>query len=380
MKQTESFKWLLGSQYFLYFGVLGVFLPYFNLYCYHLGFNGFQIGVLSGVRSMSLVLFPILWGMAADRFQARRSIYIFCNFFSAVIWIFFLFTTDFYRMFWITLVYGICFAPIISFMETFTMEALGPEKRGYGRVRVWGTIAFISVVTIMGRVIDRFSVEIILKVILIGALIQAVISIRIPRTRGAGKPSVIGADPGFLFRPRALIFMLCAFLMLVSHGTYYGFLSIHLEALGCDGTFIGMVWALASGAETLVMFNSTRIFKRFSLEKVLIFSCMIAVLRWTILSATQSPGVIMASQVLHAFTYASFHIACILYMDDLAPEKSKTLAQGVINAMTYGLGMMTGFLLNGYFYESLGPFRMFMISGGIALVSGGMFGISRMIK
>ncbi len=29
----KSNKLILGSQYFLYFGVLGLFLPSFNLYC-----------------------------------------------------------------------------------------------------------------------------------------------------------------------------------------------------------------------------------------------------------------------------------------------------------------------------------------------------------
>ena len=59
-------KFIISSQYFIYFGVLGIFLPYFNLYCYHLGFSGFQIGVLSALRSLVMVLFPLTeleWGM-----------------------------------------------------------------------------------------------------------------------------------------------------------------------------------------------------------------------------------------------------------------------------------------------------------------------------
>ena len=57
--------------------------------------------------------------------------------------------------------------------------------------------------------------------------------------------------------------------MLVSHGAYYGFFSIHLENLGYGSTFIGIAWALASTAEILVMIKSDKIFDRFSLENVL---------------------------------------------------------------------------------------------------------------
>ena len=51
-------------QYVLYFGIMGMHLPYFNLYCYHLGFSGMEIGVLSALRSLAMVVFPIAWSAA----------------------------------------------------------------------------------------------------------------------------------------------------------------------------------------------------------------------------------------------------------------------------------------------------------------------------
>jgi len=81
-------KFIISSQYFIYFGVLGIFLPYFNLYCYHLGFSGLQIGVLAAMRSVAMVLFPLIWGSLADRFHIRKPIYILCTALSAFIWAF----------------------------------------------------------------------------------------------------------------------------------------------------------------------------------------------------------------------------------------------------------------------------------------------------
>ena len=159
--------------------------------------------------------------------------------------------------------------------------------------------------------------------------------------------------------------------MLVSHGAYYGFFSIHLENLGYGSTFIGLTWAFASAAEILVMIRSDQIFRRFSLESVLIFSFMVAALRWFVLFWAQSAAVILLSQVLHAITYGTFHIASILYIDRLAPDRAKTLGQAVNNAISYGLGLMVGFFFNGYLYEISGSFTLFMISSLIAL-SGGL--------
>ena len=365
----NSFKLVIGSQYFLYFGVMGVFLPYFNLYCYHLKFSGFQIGVLSGIRSIALVLFPLVWAGLADRFHIRRPIYIFCSFISSAIWAFYLYTTDFWAMLLITVFYGIFYSPIISFLEAFTMDVLSTEKKSYGKMRGWGTIAFIMTVLLLGKVIDIYSIEIIIILIFFGSMAQALISIKIPDIQ-IKKQTSFSSNAKVLLKRPVIVFLFCAFLMLVSHGTYYGFYSIHLENLGYGKTFIGISWALASIAEIIVMIKSDIIFKRFSTDNVLFFSFMVAALRWMGLSFTTSPVIILFLQILHAVTYGTFHVSSILYIDSLTPDEAKTLGQAVNNAVTYGLGLMVGFFINGYLFETLGTFTLFMISSFIAFGGG----------
>ncbi len=369
-KQTTHL--VIGSQYFLYFGVLGIFLPFFNLYCYHLGFSGFRIGILSAVRSVVMVLFPLMWGVLADRLDARRPIYILCCFGSALVWMLYLFTVDFWPMLAITIFYAIFYSPIISFLEAFSMDILGKEKKSYGRIRVWGSVSFIVVVLVLGKIIDLYTIEMIVVLILAGSLMLSVISIQIPDIQITKMKRLSGGNRSLLER-RVVVFLFCAFLMLVSHGAYYGFFSIHLENLGFGSTFIGLTWALASAAEILVMLRSDQIFNRFSIKTVLIFSFMVAALRWLILFFAQSAVAILLSQVLHALTYGTFHIASILYIDRLSPDKAKTLGQAVNNAISYGLGLMVGFFFNGYLYEITGSFTLFLISSIIALCGGLLF-------
>ena len=374
----NSFKLVIGSQYFLYFAVMGVFLPYFNLYCYHLKFSGFQIGVLSAIRSIALVLFPLVWGGLADRFHIRRPIYILCSFISTGIWAFYLYTTNFWTMLFITVFYGIFYSPIISFLEAFTMDVLGTEKKSYGRIRGWGTIAFIMTVLLLGKVIDIYSIEIIIILIFFGSLAQALISIKIPDIQ-IKKQTSFSSNAKVLLKRRVIVFLFCAFLMLVSHGAYYGFYSIHLENLGYGKTFIGISWALASIAEIIVMIKSDVIFKHFSIDNILFFSFMVAVLRWLGLFFATSPAFILSLQILHAVTYGTFHVSSILYIDSITPNEAKTLGQAVNNAVTYGLGLMVGFFINGYLFETLGTFTLFMISSFIALGGGLLLKCSQMM-
>jgi len=367
MKKEEKnpAKITLSLQYFIYFGVLGVYLPYFNLYCYHLDFTGFEIGILSSIKTVTIVMFPLIWGAFADKFQARRPIYILCNIISTLVWAFYFVTEDFNIMLIIGIAYGIFHAPLISFLEAFSMDILGKEKKKYGHIRVWGSINFIIIVLVTGWLIGFFSVKVILLLIFSGSLLQALLSVKIPNVVRTEKSSFTDGIKAFSEK-RLVVFLICAFLMLVSHGAYYGFFSIHLEALGFGSTFIGFAWALASVSEILVMVKSDSIFRRFTIGKVLTFSFAVAGIRWFLLAFAETGFAILALQLLHAATYGAFHIASVLYIDRLMPGEAKTFGQAVNNSVTYGMGMSVGFLMAGYFFEKTGSAGLFVISGAIA--------------
>jgi MFS transporter, PPP family, 3-phenylpropionic acid transporter len=368
----KTTRTILSTHYFLYFGILGIYLPYFNLYCYHLDFSSIQIGILSAVRTFSTALFPLVWGVIADKYDTRRPIFIAAVVASTIIWSFYLLTADFKLMLLITAVYGIFYAPIISFLESFSMDLLDKRKSDYGQLRVWGSLSFILVVIAVGRLIDMYSAAIILVLILGGSIIQSILSFTIPHTASRKREKSFSANVKMFLNRRALTFLLCAFLMLVSHGTYYGFFSIHLEQLGYGGAFIGFAWALASIAEISIMVGSARIFSRFAFEKVLIFSFFMAAIRWAVLAGAESAGLILFTQLFHAFSYGSFHVASILYIDKLAPPRAKTLGQAVNNAVTYGMGIMAGFFISGYLFEKIGASNLFLICSALALTGGAL--------
>jgi len=335
-----------------------------------LGFSGFQIGALFAARTGATVIFPLLWGALADRFDIRKPIFVLCNCICAVAWSFLLFTTSFSPMLVIVLFYGIFRAPVIAFMEAFSMDILGDEKKSYGKIRAWGTVSFVSVVTLLGRVTEVAPIGIIIPLILAGTLMQSAGAFALPALKGTAKTGQGSARE--LAHKKIVVFLICAFLMLFCHGTYYGFFSIHLEDLGFGPTFIGFAWALASIAEITVMIGSRPLFSRFSLESVLIFSFFAACLRWVMMFFAVSPWLVLASQLLHAVTYAAFHMASILYIDRVTPEGVKTLGQGLNNAVSFGLGMMTGVFVNGIFFDLVGSTPLFLGSAAVAAFGGGI--------
>jgi PPP family 3-phenylpropionic acid transporter len=163
-----------------------------------------------------------------------------------------------------------------------------------------------------------------------------------------------------------MVFLVVGFLMLVSHGAYYGFFSIHLERAGFGNLFMGVSWAVAIASEITVMIFAQVFLERFTMEKVLLFSLLAAVVRWGVLGLSSNAVIILLSQCLHAFTYATFHVTSILYMDKLSSRDAKTMAQSLNNSVQYGIGMMAGFFLAGYLYEVAGTDVAFITSAGIS--------------
>ncbi|MBF0227350.1 MAG: MFS transporter [Desulfobacterales bacterium] len=365
---------LLSTHYFLYFGIMGVTLPYFNLYCYKLGFSGYEIGLLSAVKTMVSVVFGLFWGGIADFLGIRKQLYIFCSFMGLLLFFFYLFVTDFKLVLLISVVYTMFYAPVIAFLEAFTMDCLD-NKKVYGKIRLWGSISFIIISIIIGKLIDLYSVKIILFAVLIGSLLQSLFSFSVPYVSHA-KMENESKKLDWLLKPKLLIFLFCAFLMLVSHSTYYGYYSIYLENIGFDKTFIGITWAVAVMSEIIVMMKSDYIFKKFSLEIVLIFSFIAASARWVIIGFSDNFLFLIIAQVFHAFTYGSFHMASIIYIDRESSKNAKTIGQVINNGVTYGFGMMIGFLINGFFYEYVKISNLFFLSSFLAFIAFIVFGVS----
>ena len=351
------------------FGVMGVTLPYFNLYCYHMNLSGIEIGTLNATRSFLIILFSLIWGLLADRYQCRRLIYILCQFIGAVACTFFLMADTYISILFVTIIVAIFYAPLISFMEAFTMDLIGDNKHAYGTIRLWGSIQFIIMVLLVGELLNYFSYRVIIEIIVGGYLIQALVSVFIPKStkmkNQTSKPAL------YVFKkPKVIVYLTSTFLMLASHGTYYAFSSIHLEQMGAGSNSISIYWALGTISEIFVMMNSRRIFNRFHVETVLIFSCAMAAIRWFVMFYTSSVSITIMSQLFHAATYGAYHVGGILYIDRCMPASTKTIGQSVNSAVSYGLGLMAGAFISGYLFEIVGTHKAFIFSSITAVSAG----------
>ena len=172
-----------------------------------------------------------------------------------------------------------------------------------------------------------------------------------------------------LRRPGVLAFYVCVALMQLSHGPYYTFLSLHLEALGYGRGLIGLLWALGVLAEILLFLAMAALLRRFSLRRLLLASFLLAALRWLLLgNLADHLAILLLAQAMHAATFGCFHVAAIHFVQRSFGARQQGQGQALYATLS-GVGGALGALYSGYSWTSLGPSRTFALASLAALLA-----------
>ncbi len=201
-------------------------------------------------------------------------------------------------------------------------------------------------------------------------LLIAVCSPLVPQPPRQPASAAVAGD-GFVQRlrqPGVPAFFVAVALMQLSHGPYYTFLSIHLEALGYSRGLIGMLWALGVLAEIVLFMFMHRLLAWISLRQLLVVSFALAALRWLLLGKlAEEMLVLVFAQLLHAATFGAFHVASIHLVQQRFGERYQGQGQALYATLA-GIGGALGALCSGYAWAGMGPTLTFAAAALAAFV------------
>jgi len=363
--------WRLSGFYFSYFALLGATAPFLALYFDHLGFSAARIGELVAIPMLMRCVAPNLWGWLGD-VSGRRLLIVrlgaLCTLVS--------FASIFYRQdyAWLALVmalHAFFWHAVLPQFEVITLAHLREQAARYSQIRLWGSIGFICTVVGLGALFERLSLDA-YPWALIGIMLAIVLSsLWIPNAQPQMHAGETGRG-GFLQqlrRPGVLAFYAAVALMLLSHGPYYTFITLHLESLGYSRSQIGWLWALGVLAEIVLFLVMARLLARFSVRQVLLASLLLAALRWLLLgNLAEHWPVLLLAQVMHAATFGSFHAAAIHFVRHSFAARQQGQGQALYAALS-GVGGALGALYAGYSWNSLGPAWTFALASLAALLA-----------
>lgn len=321
-----------------------------------------DIGLLIALALAIKLFGPPIWGPLADR-GSRRLVLIGTSFAAWISsWLFFL--SDTLSILIIgALLYSFFQNAQLSLVEATTLETVDRYAGDYGKIRLWGSWGFIVLAFGLGLATDIWGLSLVPWVLTLLLMGSAFISLTLPEAES--KPAK-NAKNNLFSKPSVRWFYATCLLMQFSHGTYYGFMSIHLANYGFSRTAIGMLWALGVISEVFLMSHSKNLLSYFGVSRVISLSLFLALVRWSLYATPPWWPFLILGQILHAFTFGSFHIASVRRTFEMAPLASRATAQAWYSALSFGLGGGVSLLLSGYLYEKVGAELLFVLMAFMA--------------
>lgn len=362
--------WPLSGYYFFYFAFVGAMAPFWGLYLKSLSFDAFQIGVLMSLLQGMRIFAPNLWGWIADRSGKRVLIVQLAAWASLACYGGVFFGNGFLWLFAVMALLSFFWSAALPLVEAITLSHLGARTEQYGRIRLWGSIGFIVAVVGLGYLLDFAPIRVLPWAVLGMLAGLALLARRLPEAAAAPHDTDHLPVWHIVRQPQVLALIAACFLMAAAHGPYYTFYTIFLVDHGYSESAAGWLWAVGVVAEIGVFLWMPRLFRLFPLRRILLFSFAMAVVRFLLIAwEIERPGLIFLAQVLHAFTFGSYHASAVALIHHYFRGRHQARGQGIYNSVAFGAGGTLGGLYSGYSWQTLGPSLTYTIAAGCALAA-----------
>ena len=359
----------LSRFYFIYYFFVGLFVPYWGLYLTFKSFTPIEIGFLLSFFQLSRIFAPNLWGWIADHTE-KRSLWIRLTAFIGFVGFIGIFWADsFIEIFVIMMAMSVFTSSTLPLAESLTLSHLATTNGHYSKIRAWGSFGFIMAALSFGFILDSLGMHYLLIVLCITQFLIFIFSYGVPEKPYHRKKLTQNSFIKILKKPEVFSLLLACALMVTSHGLLYNFYSIYMNDQGYSNSIIGFLWALGVICEIFIFFLMPKITRYLNFKQILLISLFIAVVRFYLIgSFADCLLIILIAQMMHAFTFGSFHVASIEMINQFFSGKNHAKGQALYNSITYGVGGALGGLGGGYLIQMYSASTAFTLSALFPLI------------
>jgi PPP family 3-phenylpropionic acid transporter len=349
--------------YFLYYGSVGVYLPYFAPYLRGLGFSGGEIGTVQMLPPLLAAPVALAWGTAADRLGAPARALRLVTLWTLAAACLLPFARTPLEVGAVLLLQGLADRAVVPLVDSVSMELARREPRlVYARIRLFGSLGFIALSLGVGLALALRGgrpADALVPLSVLACVAGYALS-----ARGLPSPPRPGARPGLsealgLLRDRRLGALLAA--ATIHWGAtspYHLFLGVHVRDLGLPPWVTGAATSVGVAAEIAALLAFPRLEVRFGARALFGLCFGSTAVRWLLCSWVRAPAPLLAVQALHGLTFGVFWGASIRSMGHLVPPRLRATGQALFSAVVFGAGNAVGYQLSGRGYDlygSVGP-------------------------
>jgi MFS transporter, PPP family, 3-phenylpropionic acid transporter len=362
---------------FAYWGAMGFYSPFANVYYRTIGLSGTQIGLIGTLAALVAALGAFAWGLLHDRLGKSRLVFTgMCLGMIVLTWMLGQ-LREYGSILTVAVFLSFFLGPSNSQMDSMTLKLLGPRFAAYGSFRMWGTIGFVVTSALAGFLLQATSIHSIFIAFPIGVALFWLVSLRLPDRTVYQGPSLFSGLGQMARNPQWLLLMSSVLVLWIAVSSGNNFLGVVMKDMGSSEATVGMVYTVAAIAEIPFLGSGPFLLRRFGPQRLILAGMLAYILRIVLYALMASPGVAIAISLFQGITYIPFLIGAVALANDLAPEGLKSTSQGLMG-MVMALSSVVGGVAGGWLYDHTGQTGLYTTwavtaAAALALFAAGIF-------
>ena len=365
--------------YVAIFLILGISLPYFPLWLKAQGLSAVEIGLVTSVPLFIRIATTPMIGIAADRSGSVKGVVLAGAGFATLSALALMGVEGLWPILVLFSVFQIASLALMPLAEVVAMREVRQHGLDYGRMRLWGSLAFIAANLGGGLALAGYGAHSILVLIIAASLVTLLAGAGLPgggARRETGKGISLKAMMVQLARADLLLIMAASGLIQAAHAVYYAFSAIHWQAQGLPETTFGVLWSIGVIAEVVLFAYAGRALKRIGALNMIAIGAAGSLVRWGAMASDPSFGLLVVLQLLHGLTFGATHLGVVHAIQERVRPDQAASAQSLHSALSSGIMMGGAMALAGAIYGPLGGLSYLVMvvlaAGGGALVLAAM--------
>ncbi|MBX9681118.1 MAG: MFS transporter [Gemmataceae bacterium] len=364
---------------FLAFAIMGAWIPVLSPNLDRLGYQPKQTAWIFASNALAALIAPLFWSQVADRWiPAERCICFGASSCAVLLWIM-ASIEDVQFLFWMSFAFWFFLLPTLSLSSALAFRHLPHPEKQFGKVRVWGTIGWISAGLVLSawlsqptwmrlRMTGSDKPADLGDSMRLGAVFAAILALHaltLPSTPPS--PSSASATSHWIrrfldaplrattmFRRRSFaVYVACMFFLYVTWPFNLQLTSLLIQSLGVEKRNLSSVLAIAQTTEVLTLVLLPRILIRFGQKGTMTLGLLSWVSALVAFSIGKPLAFVAPSMVFHGLYISCFLVAGQVFVNRIAQHDFRASAQGMM-LVVQGMGLFIGNIAVGFAREWAG--------------------------
>lgn len=369
---TDRYSLSFKLFYFIYFGAVGTFMPYINVYLEKsVGLSGSQIGLITALSLMLGVCIIPIWGIVGDKTKKYNALLKF-SIAGALVMVTLYYKAATYSMI-ILCAIGLEMIRLgtIPMADTLTTKYCHKTSSNYGTIRGMGSLGFMISSMVVGFLADKFGLDGPLFASYAFLLVIALpICFTLPKdSRDGDSQNKVqkGSFKELLTNKKYIFILIITMLTTVIVDSAMNYAGNHLlSTLGGSESLISWMVFFTVLPEVIFLMIAIKVIKRLGFKKFYILVVASMILRFLVYSLVGNAYAFLAVSIVHCLGISIVTVGNLTYIRKSVKPSVLGTAITLFNAaISIGRGFF-GYIF-GIVYEYGNSYMIFMI-GTVAFI------------